>query len=219
MTRLCTIAGCDIELVRGALVYSAGFAVDADGAPHAYHPVSARGLDNLDNAKSFLNEEKTRFRWVGIATRDGVPIIQGDEEPAPGFYVSPTALGDPAYPITDARRYVDSETVPYIAISKALRHSDDQPDKPVRLGDLAMVQCGHRMSWAIVADVGPKNRIGEGSIALAKLLGINPSARNGGCEGGVKYIIFTNSSTGWPRPDAAEKAQQLYMTWLNASNS
>lgn len=35
----------------------------------------------------------------------------------------------------------------------------------------------------VVADIGPKSKIGEGSVRLAKLLGMPPSPINGGQEG------------------------------------
>jgi hypothetical protein len=73
---------------NSAFFYEAGMAIDADGAPKAYHPED-KGLDSLSNAGQPGD-------WYGIVTdsgdRDGNPIIQGSDDPAPGFYVSPTSL-------------------------------------------------------------------------------------------------------------------------------
>jgi hypothetical protein len=41
--------------------------------------------------------------------------------------------------------------------------------------------------------------MGEGSIALARVLGINPDPRNSGAETGIAYVIFPESGNGKPR--------------------
>jgi hypothetical protein len=61
------------------LVMEAGMSIDADGAPHAYSPTPGDGLDALEHAGS-------PEHWDGIATtEDGEPILQGPEDPAPGY--------------------------------------------------------------------------------------------------------------------------------------
>src|SRR5215470_6261074 len=90
-TPILTIAGVTISTFQGSAVFffQAGMAIDADGAPTAYHPVHGRGLDNLANAGHQGN-------WYGVVTdtgqKNGKPVVQGSQDPAPGFYVSPTAL-------------------------------------------------------------------------------------------------------------------------------
>jgi hypothetical protein len=56
-----------------------------------------------------------------------------------------------------------------------------------KLGDLAVVFNGKngKIVNAIYADVGPSNKIGEGSIALAEALAIPSSPRTGGVSSGV----------------------------------
>jgi hypothetical protein len=54
-------------------------------------------------------------------------------------------------------------------------------------------------SGAIFADIGPKGRIGEGSIALADNLGIPSSPRHGGISSGAIYVVFPGSGNGRPR--------------------
>src|SRR4051794_28994322 len=94
---IATIAGVNVyKIDNGSLVFRAGMQVDADGSPHAYHRINSKGLDNLENAKG----ENGRF--VGIALkRNGEPAVQGDEDPAPGFYVSTTSLQDRSKASTD----------------------------------------------------------------------------------------------------------------------
>jgi hypothetical protein len=188
---------------RNAIVYEAGLAIDADGSPRAYFRVSSKGIDRLANAGEPGN-------WFGLVTDDqGDPVVQGEQDPAPGFYISTTALVDHSRKQTDPRRYVDSETVPYISIPKELR------EQGVKLGDLAMVCRADKRCAAIVADVGPKGKYGEGSCALAHALGIPDDPRKGGCSSGCKYVIFPGTSKGWPR-SFAEQAEQLYVAWLSS---
>jgi hypothetical protein len=67
-----------------AFFYEAGLTIDADGAPHAYHPNEKSGLDYLSNAWRPGN-------WWALVTDNakpsGRPIIQGANDPAPGFYM------------------------------------------------------------------------------------------------------------------------------------
>ena len=183
------------------LLFVSHFAVDADGAPRAYHPDDT-GLDALDNAGG-------PGHWQALVTDDdGTPVIQRDGDPAPGYFVSTTALED--FSVTNVRdpdRYVDSTRVPYIALPpQVLKHA--------RLGDIAMVinLNNGRSSGAIIADVGPRSRIGEGSIALARELGIDPDARHGGADGNIMYIVFPGSGDGTPADsdDIQKSAEQAF---------
>ncbi len=189
--------------------FAAGMAIDADGAPTAYHPIPGKGLDDLANAGHEGN-------WYGVVTdngrRDGKPVVQGPRDPAPGFYVSPTALQNSHLPATDPRRYVDATSVPYISLpghTNGVLH--------MSLGDLAMVINGQngRRSPAVYADVGPPNKIGEGSIALARALGLNDNARHGGTKAhSILYVVFPHSSQGFPASQTiTAAANSLFQTW------
>ena len=58
-----------ISRLSDAIVFEAGLAIDADGAPNAYGP-HGRGLDRLANARR-------DGRWVSIATdKRGRPLLQ-----------------------------------------------------------------------------------------------------------------------------------------------
>jgi hypothetical protein len=192
-----------------AIFYKSGFAVDADGAFRAYHPKDRPGLDSLVHAGHPGN-------WWALVTdnqkRNGRPILQGHDDPAPGFFVSTTALFDPDNPnVRDPRRYVDASEIPYIVIHpKVLNFA--------RLGDFATVvnlQNG-KTSAAIVADEStPSLRVGEGSIALARALGIDPNPRSGGKDKGVAYIIYLDSGNGRPRElqDIGANSERLFDAW------
>jgi hypothetical protein len=192
-----TVGSTSIWQIEGqtAFFYKAGMAIDADGCPKAYHPEpdSNLGLDFLANAGSPGN-------WFGIVTDngqpDGNPIIQGSDDPAPGFYISSTSLQDKTKDRTDPLRYVDSTQIPYIVLPSVARSN-----LGAQLGDFAIVinSTNSQISGAIFADVGPRGKIGEGSIALANNLGIPSSPKHGGIDSDVIYVVFPSSGNGNPR--------------------
>jgi hypothetical protein len=74
---------------------------------------------------------------------------------------------------------VDAETVPYIVANPVIAGMV----LGVVLGCAGEVTFRGRTVPAVLADIGPRRKIGEGSIALAKDLVMNPSPINGGIEG------------------------------------
>jgi hypothetical protein len=176
-----------------AFLFESGLAVDADGAFRAYHPNNHLGLDSIEHAGRPGD-------WWALATDTGKPsgrpVLQGKDDPAPGYYVSMTSLFDDN--IADEhnpRRFVDAATVPYVVLPpKGFKHA--------KLGDFAMVVNlgNHKMSGAIVADESASDLpMGEGSIALANTLGINSNPRTGGIEHGIAYVIYPGSGNQSPR--------------------
>jgi uncharacterized Zn-binding protein involved in type VI secretion len=207
------------------LFYRCGLMIDADGSPHAYHPDDRSGLDHLGNAqKNWKKRKKQRqegkpvepIRWCGAVTDDGTdhgePIIQGPNDPAPGFYVSPSALQDHQYARTDPKRYVDAENIPYVSIPP------DLESRGVQLGDFATVGYNGQYVSAIVADIGPHHKIGEGSVALAKAIGVPHNARGGGIGHGVTWILYPGSGNGQPRTldKIEQEASRLFDDWGGA---
>lgn len=191
--------------------YTADLAVDADGAFKAYHPDDRPGLDALAHAGHPGN-------WWAVVTdneeRSGRPVLQRQSDPAPGYYVSTTALYDrKKQNPRDPSRYVDAMKIPYIVLPpQALKHA--------RLGDFATVVNldNGRISGAIVADESLEfpDRIGEGSIALAQALNIDPDPRYGGKDdGGVVYLVYPGSGNGSPRAlkDVIANSQRLFEQW------
>lgn len=89
---------------------------------------------------------------------------------------------------------VDSNSVPFVVIPGGW-------SRGIRLGDLCHVQYANKVVAAIVADIGPKRKIGEGSIALHRLLGFE-RIKNGkivdvGISGGVRTVFYPNSGNGF----------------------
>lgn len=182
------------DTVNNTFFFTAGMNIDADGSPRAYHPVSDSGSDNLANAGKKGN-------WWGIITNEkGEPILQGKDDPAPGFYVSCTSLQDAQKKISDPLRYVNSDSIPYIVLpNNAVLLAE------IKMGDIAFVKNlrNGRSSFAICTDVGSKDKIGEGSIALADSLGINASPRTGGVRDSILYIVFPASGNAQPKTISA----------------
>lgn len=187
---------------NGAFFFTSGMMIDADGAPNAYNPDDT-GLDDLSNAGQ-------PGHWDGIiADGEGNPVVQGPDDPFPGYYISCTALSDRTKERVDPTRYVNASKIPYIALPGELAR-----DSGARLGDLAVVvnTRNGRFSYAIFADIG---RLGEGSIALADNLGIWSDARQGGRWAGIQYLVFPGS--GEHRPMSIEEINQrtetLFHDW------
>jgi hypothetical protein len=166
----------------GSVSWIAGMAIDGDGAYKAYHPGNV-GLDHIDNARD------GRGGWCGIITRDGDPVIQGKGDPAPGYFVSPTAYRWKSRKETDPRAYVDSESVPFVVVPPMVRLQL----RGVVLGCKATVRnisC-ERTVVAVVADIGPRRKIGEASIACARAVGVPSSPRHGGMQSkSIEYRIW-----------------------------
>lgn len=170
---------------ESAIFFVSKMAITAAGEPKAFHPINDLAYDFLDNAG-------TNGNWWGLVTEeDGFPMIQGIGEPAPGYYISKTALSDCSKPLDDPTRYVNSSNTPYITLPT--HHM-----MGAELGDFCVVinTQNNKIGYAIIADLGPDDSIGIGSMALAKDLGfddkqINP--KSGGIDDGILYIIFPKS--------------------------
>lgn len=175
--------------------YEAGAAVDGDGAPTCYalpKDVAALGLKPLDNIKNAGGPGN----WFGVVTdtgdKTGEPIKQTDG-PYKGYLLSATALVDRNYPSDDYRRYVDSRVIPYISIPPQLRSLGAHEGDGALVADRdtgKSVQC-------VVADIGPRKKLGEASIACAVALGYPSSPRNGGVGKGIIVRIFVGSAGRW----------------------
>jgi len=195
---------------ESAFFYQAGMSINADGAPNAYHPADT-GIDFLANAGYPGNW------WALAVDRDGEPFIQSSSDPFPGYYVSTTALLDANFNKQDPRRYVNSMKVPYIVLPG---NGDFRRTTGVKLGDFAVTynNKNQQLAFAIYADVGPKNHIGEGSVALSQSLGNDPFLRRRvrrGITRGITYLVFPRSGNGKPRTisEIETETKQLFEMW------
>lgn len=86
---------------------------------------------------------------------------------------------------------IDSESVPGIVVPPLVINSVPG----IVLGCEAIVTYRNTSVMAVVFDIGPRKKIGEGSPELARRLGINPSATHGGIDDHVVlYRIFPGKS-------------------------
>ena len=139
--------------------------VDVDGAPNAYGPPSKETLDNLSDAH-YLNRADKEI--VGYLTDEhNRPILQGPNDPFPGYYISQTAFTDIRNQNErDPRRYVDARNINYVVRGDAARR------RGVKVGDFVSVYSKRtgKSVFAIVGDTG--NPTGdEGSLHLLQDLG------------------------------------------------
>jgi hypothetical protein len=188
-------------------VFKAGMNIDTDGAFTAYHPHPGKGLNNLENAGRPGN-------WWGIVThntkRSGKPVVQVSTDPAPGYYVSGTSLQDATKENNDPTRYVNSEDIPFFVLP-------GNSQIPATMGDFGYVVNMNTSlsSGCVFADVGPDRKIGEGSIALAEAVGIPSDPRGEGTNDKMIYVVFTDTSQGWPVDKAYidSHSTQLFEQW------
>lgn len=210
----------DDSVEKGPLLYVSGLAVDGDGSPHCYHPEN-KGLDY--NANAYDPDRKI---WVGVVVdKMGQPVVQGPSSEAPGYYLSPTTLTDKNQPATDSRRYINSERYPFFAFPGKLKDASGDKDVErlqlgVNLGDYGVLYhiTKDKITGAFFADVGPRYKLGEASIRVAKELGLPSSPKNGGEDyPKVAFVVFPGSNDGndWPRdPEAiSAKALALFEEW------
>jgi hypothetical protein len=139
--------------------------VDVDGAPNAYGPPGKPTLDDLINAHYL---ERADQPIVGYLLDDkGHPILQGPNDPFPGYYISQTAFTDVANQNErDPRCYVDAANINYVV------RGDDARQRDVKVGDFVAVYSTRTQKavFAIVGDTG--NPSGdEGSLHLLQELG------------------------------------------------
>jgi hypothetical protein len=165
--------------------------IDVDGAPNAYGPKDNDALDNELNAH---RGAKKTGAIVGYLTQeDGrTPIVQGLNDPFPGFYISTSGYEDKANPgVTDPRRYVNAAEINYTLLATMARKAG------VTLGDFCTVH-SLRTGLTVYAIVGDKgNSSGtEGSLALLQRLGYRVKNGKSGGEDEkqivVRYFAGTN---------------------------
>ena len=99
---------------------------------------------------------------------------------------------------------LNSYTVPFAVIPLRYRDRATMAKQPwlgefVNIGDVGMAFYKGAVKEYIYGDYGPGQKIGEGSVDLAKALGINPSPLYGGIQGippqrGVVHVAFLGSA-------------------------
>jgi hypothetical protein len=202
------------KLQDGSIVFLGRLTVDADGSPHAYHPVNARGLDDKENAGR-------PGHWAGIATdncaEDGNPVIQGPNDPAPGYYVTPTTMRASTNVSCEVQsNYVNAEKIPFVALPpKVARILTDRAAHTTRGNAVVVANPSGAVKTAVFADQSPAFGRGEGSVKLVSDLGYNPNARNGGTEVRELVYVVLPQRLGFPADANTVKSEvtPLFEAW------
>ncbi|HYV05620.1 MAG TPA: hypothetical protein VFB82_13590, partial [Blastocatellia bacterium] len=148
-----------------------------NGGPAAYK-ADNRGTELLANGGMAIRNGRVicAQSWA----RD-IVILGSDNEPKVfpgGIIASITWYRHPGRAANDPAAYVDAETVPYIVVPPLIIQTTDG----VVRGCKARVSRGDKSVDCVVADKGPRNKIGELSIAAARAVGLRSSPRDGGTE-------------------------------------
>lgn len=180
----------------GAILFTSIMHVNPDGAPDAYHPddIGTVHLCNGMRVNSTCSQNRpwkadcmadyrkakaegfsgsTPICFFAMATRDGVPIIQGDSDPNPGYFVSLTHLQQPGQDRLRPSGQVNSNVVPF-AVIPGTWHSRGVPGPRLGDGGIAYRRSNGAVSGFAIVDTGPANKLGEGSVALLQALGHDP---------------------------------------------
>ena len=190
------------DQTNSALLFAEALNVNTDGTRRSYSVSDFWGqnnaINNLCNAMtdacSGLNSEGLRNRriltqeafalsWpadklqLSKISPDIIPFKNG--KPCPtgnGFLISATALHKSTIQdVCDITNYVDALEVPAIVLPRNPRNGlSDFTQRNAKVGDLAVVLTAGVTNpvYAVVGDLGPVDRLGEGTVALAaRLLG------------------------------------------------
>ncbi len=194
----------------GFVFFQADYDLDMDGSPRAYHENDI-GIENAVNGKK-------DGKWspnVIVCDSDGNPVKQGPNDLNPGYYISKTTLeiDTTNYSVSNYRRYVNSENIPFLVLpgcsnKKIIEGKDtclmyEYSKFGVKLGNIGLVVNlkSKESCFAIFADEGPSTIIGEGSIYLAKEIGLKIDTNRNGkgkyeinvVNETILYIVFPNS--------------------------
>ena len=175
----CVISEDDHERV----FFTADGDIDADGANGQNGGLAAYKADNSgteDLANGGMSIRHGKVVCLHGWARD-IVILGQDNEPkvfADGMIASLTWYHHPGKLRSDPAAYVDAEAVPYIVVPPLII----QATAAVVRGCKARVTWNARSVDCVVADMGPRDRIGELSIAAARAVGLPSSPRNGGTD-------------------------------------
>lgn len=154
--------------------------IDADGAngqhsaPAAY-VIGDKGTEYLANGGLDLRGKIAQpwARDIFILGPDNQPLVFPG-----GILASTTWYRHRGVPMSYPAAYLDSETEDYIVVPPIIiSHTTG-----IVRGCRARVTYKGKSIDAVVGDKGPRNRIGELSISLARKLGIPSSPKKGGLE-------------------------------------
>lgn len=183
---------------RKALLFQADMDVDADGSDADRLPAGTGAPTNFKPATSYRWQKKTDALnpYLG-ATEERLKRAEDE------YALATTTLArkrDLRNAIAELRAEVGTlkkfsfligATDPFIVVPGAFTHGQDG----IKPGDYALVVFGDTIYPVIVGDVGPNDKIGEGSLRIAKELNALSTAYNRPVSDlKVTYIIFPGTA-------------------------
>jgi hypothetical protein len=192
-----------LAVVALPLVATAAIAVTSGPASAATGPTAAQLLAKTasctvasngkyatdDGEASTVNicKNGSAYHWTSDLDVDcdgiGTTNCNGSTDP---WYQAETSF------TTSKGQYFTADTTHYFVIplpSSRFSYSG----AGIKPGNVGAVIYNNKIVYAVFADEGPSNIIGEASYATARDLGINPDPENGGTDGPVTFIVFTGT--------------------------
>jgi hypothetical protein len=180
----------------------AAAAAEGLAAPEGFQtdPVSKRLLGDIVAALNTAKPVKQSFNGVTFAAKlpDGELVFQSELQLDTDGWPDGKNQGDSTWQPTTSLRYsnggsVNANTVPYFVLPQTWYGQFG-----IKVGDLGAVVYKDKLAFAVFADVGPKSKLGEGSLQLLRQLGeerLRPNGRiiNSGMGGGVTTLVFPGS--------------------------
>lgn len=183
---------------RKALLLQAEMDVDADGSDSDRLPVGTGAPANFKPATSYRWDKKTAAPNPYLAGTEQ-RVKRAEDEYALAS-TAPARKRDLRNAIAELRNEIGTlkkfsfligATDPFIVVPGIFTHGTD----PVKVGDYALVVFGDAIYPAIVGDVGPKDKVGEASLRIAKELNALATAYNRPVDDlKVSYIIFPGTA-------------------------
>lgn len=217
---------CKSNRSPDAIQYITQLKVCCDGAPNAYAPYGLTG--NLDLLKyagkrpdhyNDIDPNTNDIRlhtyalwksWFGVVTEivntdqgpKHTPVVQGPDDPCPGFFVSPTAAHNPkthgVIGEKNPRLYINAAVLNFISLPS--NHNTNAALWDIVAVIIPGIEAGingepdkiviRKIAYAVVAESGPADLIGEGSYALVKEL----TGRTETIKAPVILIMFPNTN-------------------------
>ena len=177
-------------------------------------PINVPSLDMRRGLGARLRKNAQGDLVTGPNGEHFFPVIQGPDAPAPGFFVSTTAVArDPSLPETDQNRFFDASIIPYQAFNGWMLSAGGAH---VNKGDFGLVidPLTAVSSGFVLADAGAGNKAGEVSTFLLSFLG-------GNNERDFVFLLFPGSGNGSilptaTAPAAAAAGAQINLPKLNS---
>jgi len=126
----------------------------------------------------------------------------------------PWYQGQTSFETSKGKSFTASSTHYYVIPLPSSRFSYSSAG--IKPGTVAAVIYQNKIVYAVFADEGPSNIIGEASYATARDLGIDPDPENGGTDSGVTYIVFKGNVPNPVENNATitAKGQAAAAAWL-----